>query len=143
MLDATHPTEYDAVLGNQVSVPVGAAILGGLSGVRSRLASPHLEAKIAVISEASQYGDVGFDLIVQLLQDKRGGIGRTPHLMCNWYSDSTAGLTRLQAKLLKLWQSRFAPSKNLDNIVQIKFAVVTAICRRKFKHRGNKIRSIE
>src|SRR4028118_71749 len=74
---------------------------------------------------------------------KRGGIGRTPHLMCNWYSDSTAGLTRLPAKLLKLWQSRFAPSKNLDNIVQIKFAVVAAICRRKFKHRGNKIRSIE
>jgi len=75
--------------------------------------------------------------------DKRGGIGRTPHLMCNWYSDSTAGLTRLQAKLLKLWQSRFAPSKNLDNIVKINFAVVPAIGRRKFKHRGNKIRSIE
>ncbi|MEG4533386.1 hypothetical protein [Microcoleus sp. D2_18a_D3] len=73
MLDATQstqPTEYDAVLGNQVSVPVGAAVLGGLSGVRSRLASPHLGAKIGAISEASKYGEAGFDLIVQLLHDK-------------------------------------------------------------------------
>jgi hypothetical protein len=70
MLDATHPTEYDAVLGGQVSVPVGAAVLGGLSGVRSRLASPHLGAKIGAISEASKYGEAGFDLVFQLFQDK-------------------------------------------------------------------------
>ena len=70
MLDATHPTEYDAVLGNQVSVPVGAAVLGGLSGVRSRLASPHLGTKIAAISEASKYGEAGFNLIMNFLQDK-------------------------------------------------------------------------
>lgn len=66
----TQPKEYDAVLGNQVSVPVGAAVLGGLSGVRSRLASPHLGAKIGAISEASKYGEAGFDLILQLLQNK-------------------------------------------------------------------------
>jgi hypothetical protein len=73
MLDATQPTqptEYDAVLGSQVSVPVGASVLGGLSGVRSRLASPHLETKIAGISEASKYGEAGFNLILQLWQDK-------------------------------------------------------------------------
>ncbi|MEG4596043.1 hypothetical protein QUB00_30155 [Microcoleus sp. F8_C2] len=70
MVDAPHPTEHDAVLGNQVSVPVGAAILGGLSGVRNRLASPHLISQIGAISEASKYGEAGFDLIIQFLQDK-------------------------------------------------------------------------
>lgn len=70
MVDATYPTEYDAVLGNQVSVPVGAAVLGGLFGVRSRLASPHLISQIGAISEASKYGEAGFDLIIQFLQYK-------------------------------------------------------------------------
>jgi hypothetical protein len=70
MLDATHPTEYDAVLGGQVSLPVGAAVLGGLSGVSSRLASSHLISQIGAISKAPKYGEAGFDLIVQLLQDK-------------------------------------------------------------------------
>jgi hypothetical protein len=70
MLDATHPTEYDAVLGGQVSVPVGAAILGGLFGVKSRLASSHLASKIGAMSEACKYGEPGFDLMVQFLKDK-------------------------------------------------------------------------
>ena len=70
MLDATHPTEYDAVLGGQVSVPVGAAVLGGLSGVKSRLASSHLLSKIGAMSEACKYGEPGFDFMVQFLKDK-------------------------------------------------------------------------
>lgn len=69
MVDAT-PTEYDAVLGNQVPVPVGAAILGGLSGVRNRLASPHLASQIGAMSEVCKYGEHGFDLMVQFLRDK-------------------------------------------------------------------------
>ncbi|MEG4445260.1 hypothetical protein QUB47_31280 [Microcoleus sp. AT9_B5] len=65
-----NPREYDAVLGSQVLVPEGAAVLGGLFGVRSRLASNHLASQIGATSEACKYGKSGFDLMIQFLQDK-------------------------------------------------------------------------
>ena len=64
------PREYDAVLGSHVLVPEGAAVLGGLFGVKSRLASPHLISQIGATFEASKYGESGFDLMVQFLKDK-------------------------------------------------------------------------
>ena len=70
MLDQQNPREYDAVLGSQVLVPEGAAVLGGLFGVRSRLASSHLPSQIGAMSEACKYGEPGFDLMVQFLKDK-------------------------------------------------------------------------
>ena len=70
MVDATYPTEYDAVLGSQVLVPEGSAVLGGLFGVKSRLASSHLLSKIGAMSEACKYGEPGFDFMVQFLKDK-------------------------------------------------------------------------
>jgi hypothetical protein len=41
--DRTQPREYDAVLGGQNSIPANAAVLGGIPGVKSRLASPAIE----------------------------------------------------------------------------------------------------
>jgi hypothetical protein len=70
MVDATHPTEYDAVLGSRVLAPENAAVLGGLFGVKSRLASSHLLSKIGAMSEACKYGEPGFDFMVQFLKDK-------------------------------------------------------------------------
>ena len=64
------PREYDAVVGGQSQVPLGAAVLGGIPGVKSRLASPIVEVKIAALSEALKYGDAGLDLIVRVLQDE-------------------------------------------------------------------------
>ena len=66
----SQPREYDAVLGSRVLVPEGAAVLGGLFGVKSRLASGHLLSQIGAMSEACKYGKPGFDLIVHFLQDK-------------------------------------------------------------------------
>jgi hypothetical protein len=45
-------------------------VLGGLFGVKSRLASSHLLSKIGAMSEACKYGEPGFDLMVQFLKDK-------------------------------------------------------------------------
>ncbi|MEG4397343.1 hypothetical protein [Microcoleus sp. BROC3] len=70
MLDQQNPREYDAVLGSQVLVPEGAAVLGGLFGVKSRLASNHRLSQIGGLCEACKYGEVGFDLMVQFLKDK-------------------------------------------------------------------------
>jgi len=64
------PREYDAVLGGQNLIPVNAAILGGISGVKSRLASPAVEVRIATLSEAPKYGEAGLDLIIQALHDE-------------------------------------------------------------------------
>ena len=64
------PGEYDAVLGGQNSTPVDAAVLGGIAGVKSRLASPAIEVRIAALSEALKYGEAGLDLLLQGLNDK-------------------------------------------------------------------------
>jgi formylglycine-generating enzyme required for sulfatase activity len=65
------PREYDAVKGGESPVPgAGAAVLGGIPGVKSRLASPTVEVRIAALSEALKYGKTGFDLIIGALQDK-------------------------------------------------------------------------
>jgi hypothetical protein len=64
------PREYDAVLGGQNSIPVNAAVLGGIPGVKSRLAAPAIEVRIAALSEAQKYGEAGLDLIIQALHDE-------------------------------------------------------------------------
>src|SRR4028119_390243 len=64
------PREYDAVKGGESQVPFAAAVLGGIPGVKSRLASPIVEVKIAALSEALKYGEVGLDLIIGALQNE-------------------------------------------------------------------------
>jgi len=64
------PREYDAVLGGKSQVPFGAAVLGGIPGVKSRLASPIVDVRIAALSEALKYGEPGLDLIIGALQDE-------------------------------------------------------------------------
>ena len=69
--EQNQPREYDAVKGGQNSTPVGAAVLGGIAGVKSRLASPAIEVRIAALSQALKYGEAGLDLIIlQGLEDK-------------------------------------------------------------------------
>ena len=64
------PREYDAVRGGQNSIPVNAAVLGGIPGVKSRLASPIVEVRIAALSEALKYGEAGLDVIMQALREE-------------------------------------------------------------------------
>jgi len=64
------PREYDAVLGGESQVPLGAAVLGGIPGIKIRLASPIVEVKVAALSEALKYGNPGLDLIIGALQDE-------------------------------------------------------------------------
>jgi formylglycine-generating enzyme required for sulfatase activity len=64
------PREYDAVRGGQNLIPANAAVLGGIPGVKNRLASPIIEVRIAALSEALKYGEAGLDLIIQALHDE-------------------------------------------------------------------------
>ena len=68
--EQNQPGEYDAVLGGQNSTRVNAAVLGGIAGVKSRLASPAIEVRIAALSQALKYGEVGLDLIIGALRDE-------------------------------------------------------------------------
>jgi WD40 repeat protein len=52
------PRPYDAVLGNQNPPPVDAVVLGGLKGVKRRLATESVEQRIAALKEALKYGQV-------------------------------------------------------------------------------------
>lgn len=63
------PRDYDAVLGSQALPPVGGAVLGGLEGVKQRLAHSAPSQRIAALYEAVKYGQAGLDLVIQALGD--------------------------------------------------------------------------
>ncbi|MBW4694066.1 MAG: hypothetical protein KME27_20155 [Lyngbya sp. HA4199-MV5] len=56
----------DAVLGGQA--PPTGVVLGGLEGVKQRLASGVWEQQIAAAAQATQYGEAGLDLLLQALK---------------------------------------------------------------------------
>ncbi|MCF4969732.1 hypothetical protein [Nostoc sp. CMAA1605] len=64
------PRVYDAVLGCQENVPPGAVVLGGLEGVKRRLAHPIIEQRIAALEDALKYGEAGLELVIWALDDK-------------------------------------------------------------------------
>ena len=64
------PREYDAVIGGQTPPPVSGVVLGGIEGVKRRLLSNNLEAKMAALTEAINYGDAGLELVIQSLQNE-------------------------------------------------------------------------
>ena len=68
--NSDRPRVYDAVLGGQEKAPPGAVVLGGLEGVKRRLANPVVEQKIAALEEALKYGEAGLELVIWALEDK-------------------------------------------------------------------------
>ncbi len=65
------PREYDAVKGGQAPAPVSGVVLGGLEGVKKRLANPVIEVRVEGLSEALNYGDAGLDLVIQARHEAR------------------------------------------------------------------------
>jgi hypothetical protein len=59
----------------------GDMVLGGLEGVKKRLASDAVEQKIAALSEAFNYGQAGLDLVIQVLKDKSSPIQSVAYLL--------------------------------------------------------------
>ncbi|WP_207765396.1 hypothetical protein [Cuspidothrix issatschenkoi] len=70
MNNPQQPREYDAVLGGNSPSLEGAAVLGGIEGVKLRLQNPDLKVRIAAIKEAFNYGEQGLDLLIQVVKDK-------------------------------------------------------------------------
>ncbi|MFN6486811.1 MULTISPECIES: HEAT repeat domain-containing protein [unclassified Nostoc] len=67
--NSNKPGEFDALLGGEAPPPVSGVVLGGIQGVKSRLKSSVIEVKLAAISEALNYGDMGLDLVINTLTD--------------------------------------------------------------------------
>ena len=64
------PREYDAVLGSNNTVAPTDAVLGGIEGVKRRLATGDMNSRIIAISQALNYGEAGLDVVIQALQDQ-------------------------------------------------------------------------
>ncbi|MBN3896463.1 MAG: hypothetical protein HWQ41_14715 [Nostoc sp. NOS(2021)] len=79
--NSNRPRVYDAVLGGQKKAPPGAVVLGGLEGVKRRLANPVVEQKIAALEEALKYGEVGLELVILALEDKLWKIRQAAYLL--------------------------------------------------------------
>jgi hypothetical protein len=71
MSELRQPGLSDAVKGGQ-SPPLTSAVLGGLIGVKQRLASSTDEVRIAAITEALSYGREGLELVVQIVKTETG-----------------------------------------------------------------------
>ena len=66
-MSENQPREYDAVLGGGNQAPVDGVVLGGIRGVKRRLANPDIKVRIAGLYQALNYGDAGLELVIQAL----------------------------------------------------------------------------
>ena len=62
------PKKYDLVLGGS-NPPLDGVVLGGIEGVKSRLASDNIQSQISALSEAFNYGEAGLDLVIDALSN--------------------------------------------------------------------------
>ncbi|MBW4605079.1 MAG: hypothetical protein KME29_37410 [Calothrix sp. FI2-JRJ7] len=63
-----HPGEFDAIRGGDAP-PLLGAVLGGVEGVKQRLASSDIETRIGALSRALNYGDAGLNVVIKALDD--------------------------------------------------------------------------
>jgi len=63
------PREYDAVLGGKNPPPVNAAVLGGIEGVKRRLAANDELVRVGAVRDAMKYGEAGLDVAIASLDD--------------------------------------------------------------------------
>jgi WD40 repeat protein len=75
------PQPKDAVLGGRSPTPLGSVVLGGIAGVKHRLTSTAIAAKISALKEALNHGKSGLDLIIQSLEDESLQVQRMAMLL--------------------------------------------------------------
>ena len=83
MNNPQQPREYDAVLGGNSPSLEGAAVLGGIEGVKLRLQNPNLNVRIAALEQALNYGEQGLDLVIAGLKDESWDIQNAAYLILN------------------------------------------------------------
>lgn len=88
--DYKQPREYDAVLGaQQPQAPINGVVLGGIEGVKRRLASTGVEQRIAALEDALKYGTAGLEIVVQALQNKYSRVQQAAYLLLHSLQEPT------------------------------------------------------
>ncbi|MBD1211940.1 MAG: SUMF1/EgtB/PvdO family nonheme iron enzyme [Dolichospermum circinale Clear-D4] len=120
MNNPQQPQEYDAVLGGNSSIPEGAAVLGGIEGVKLRLQNPDAKVRTVALEQAVNYGEQGLDLVIAGLKDKSWDIQNAAYLIL---SDRTEPrikqiLEKLNQQGLKLEQIEVVTVNKFGQIIQ-------------------------
>ena len=79
-----NPHESDLILGRQNPPPINAAILGGLAGVKQRLESESIAARLQALNDTVQYRKDAIDLLIQSLPDSTDEVSQLAYkLLCD------------------------------------------------------------
>ncbi|MEW6497185.1 MAG: GUN4 domain-containing protein [Cyanobacteriota bacterium] len=71
--NSNQPKDTDAVLGGNAPAYSG-VVLGGIGGVKWRLKNTNIALKIAALSEALNYDQLGLDVVLQALRKESGAV---------------------------------------------------------------------
>ncbi|MEH2191090.1 MAG: formylglycine-generating enzyme family protein [Nostoc sp.] len=120
MSDNQQPREYDVVLGGQSQSLEGAAVLGGIEGVKFRLSNPDSKVRVAALYQALNYGEQGLDLVIHSLQHE------SPQVQIQAYSLLTSrtelkvkqALLKFNPKILKLEPIEVVTVNSYGDIIQ-------------------------
>ncbi len=113
------PKEFDAVLGTQVPSPTDGAVLGGIEGIKHRLKSKKLKARIEALEQAISYEQEGLNLVIQALNDEDYTLAKTAYnLLKN--IDSSNIISLLKSSNFYLASDFNVDYKNLQELLYAK-----------------------
>jgi formylglycine-generating enzyme required for sulfatase activity len=107
MNNPQQPREYDAVLGGNSPSLEGAAVLGGIEGVKLRLQNPDAKVRIAALEQALNYGEQGLDLVIAGLNDESWEVQIAAYLILN---------KRTEPRIKQLLQNPYQQGLKLEQI---------------------------
>ena len=107
------PREYDAVLGGNSPSLEGAAVLGGIEGVKLRLQNPDAKVRIAALEQALNYGEQGLDLVIAGLKDESAEVQEQAYILLNNWKQK-------QHSLLSINRTQKQQELNSDLIQKIR-----------------------
>ena len=90
MEEETQPKKYDLVLGGHNPPPTDSLVLGGIEGVKKRLDSDDVEAKITALKDAIAFEDEGIDLVIDALEDESEIVQSKAYLLLKKQSSTRA-----------------------------------------------------
>jgi formylglycine-generating enzyme required for sulfatase activity len=108
------------VLGGNSPSLEGAAVLGGIEGVKLRLQNPDAKVRIAALEQAVNYGEQGLDLVIAGLKDKSWDIQNAAYLILNKRTEPRIKqiLQKPNQEGLKLEQIEVVTTNKLGEIIQ-------------------------
>lgn len=95
-----YPRPQDAVQGGNSQYPVEAVVLGGLEGIKQRLAHHRpQEVQIAALSDALKYGEAGLQLVIEGLQSEAERVRNAAYLLLRQRTEPA-----VQQALINYWR---------------------------------------